>query len=73
MYYAVLCTNWGDLNLYSKEECKGGEIWVNDKCVKNEALTDTSFWLKIVTQWITMSIYIFSLLAPLIFPGRDFE
>ena len=49
MYYAVLCTNWGDLNLYSKDQCLPGEILVDDKCVKNEALTDTSFWLKIVT------------------------
>ena len=73
MYYAVLCTNWGDLNLYSKDECQPGFILVNDVCVSNTSLTNSSFWLKMVTQWITMSIYIFSLLAPLIFPGRDFD
>merc|ERR1719263_555291 len=67
MYYAVLCTNWGDLQLYSGDA-------TNDKNapVATGDGSDTSFWLKIVAEWITMSLYIFSLLAPICFPGRDF-
>lgn len=58
MYYAMLFTNWGNPDLY-----------------KNEDQTDESkraFWLKIVCEWFTMGVYVLSLLAPLIFPNREF-
>lgn len=32
-----------------------------------------TFWLKFVCEWITMFIYVFSLVAPLIFRDRDFN
>lgn len=59
MYMSMLCTNWGNISIF------------NDT-VDFYTANDTSFWLKIVCQWISMSVYIFSLLAPLIFPDRDF-
>ena len=59
MYYAMLFTNWGNPDLY-----------------RNGDQTDESmraFWLKIVCEWFTMAVYVFSLLAPLIFTNRTFE
>jgi hypothetical protein len=57
VYYGMLCTNWGELYLYV------GVTTTTD---------NTAFWMKLVAQWITMSLYIFSLVAPLLFPDREF-
>jgi len=34
--------------------------------------SNTSMWVKITTSWITMLLYGWSLVAPLVFPDRDF-
>ena len=57
MYYAMLCTNWGKLELF------GSTV----------ETSDTAFWLKIVAEWITMLLYLLSLVAPLLCPNRTFE
>jgi len=61
VYYAMVCTNWGELYVFREEGGAG------------EATGNSAFWLKIVSQWVTMSLYIFSLLAPVIFPDRHFD
>ena len=59
MYYAMLCTNWGKLDIFEeKSPVETG---------------DTAFWLKLVAEWITMLLYILSLLAPVICPNRSFD
>lgn len=63
MYYAMLCTNWGNLNVYTDSTI--------NPTVANDG-SDLSFWLKLISEWITMSVYLFSLLAPLFF-DRDFN
>lgn len=32
----------------------------------------TSVWVRICTEWVTAALYIWSLVAPLIFPDREF-
>jgi hypothetical protein len=61
MYYAMLCTNWGQLDIYESD-------YTPDPTKSNK-----SFWLKLVAQWIAMSMYIFSMVAPLLFPNRNYE
>ena len=56
----MLLTNWGNPATFS------------DSTDFFEANT-SSFWIKLVAQWISMAIYLFSLLAPVIFPNRDFS
>ena len=58
IYYAMICTNWGQLSLYTGMEVEPD---------------NTAFWLKMVSQWITMFLYLLSLLAPVLFPNRDFD
>jgi len=58
---AMLCTNWAQPTI------------LDENTVKFFDSNGTSYWLKLVSQWITMSIYIFSLIAPFIFTDRDFS
>jgi len=57
IYYAMMLTNWGNPALFT------------DTTDFFKAST-TSFWVKQVAQWVSLLIYLFSLLGPLLFPGR---
>jgi len=57
MYMAMLLTSWGSL--------ESGDANDGD-------LNKTSMWIKIVTQWICGLLYSWSLLAPTLFPDREF-
>ena len=59
IYYAMLLTNWGSPTILDSTA-----IFFD----KNSY----SFWIQLGAQWISISIYIFSLTAPLCFPDRDF-
>jgi len=59
VYYAMLLTNWGNPTLFT------------DTTNFFQA-NNTSFWVKLVAQWVTIIIYLFSLIAPLLFPDREF-
>lgn len=54
----MLCTNWLNPDLF-----EGG----------SNSNNDSTFWLKFSCEWATMLIYILSLIAPLIFPNRNFD
>lgn len=57
MYSAMLLTGWGNSHL-------------------EEDIVDVgwpSVWVRIVTQWITAFLYIWSLIAPFVLPDRDFS
>jgi len=59
VYYAMLCTNWGNPTVF------------NDTTDFYKSST-ASFWIKLVAQWLSMAIYGFSMVAPIIFPNREF-
>jgi hypothetical protein len=58
MYSAMLLTGWGNANVEEKDIIDVG--W-------------PSVWVRMCTQWITAALYIWSLVAPQIFPDRDFS
>lgn len=58
MYSAMLLTGWGNANMAEKDIIDVG--W-------------PSVWVRIITQWITAGLYMWSLVAPQIFPDRDFS
>ena len=33
----------------------------------------TSVWVKVVSQWVTAALYMWTLVAPLVLPDRDFS
>ncbi|CDW86304.1 membrane protein [Stylonychia lemnae] len=59
IYYAMLLTNWGNPTLF-------------EDTIDFYESNYTSFWIKLVAQWISMAIYLFSMIAPVIFRNREF-
>jgi len=59
LYMAMMLTNWG-----SVEE---------EPLSANPEISETSMWVKIVSQWFGYVIYLWTLMAPMCCPGRDFS
>ena len=60
MYMSMLCTNWGNVTIF-------------DNTTNFFQHSNGSYRLKITAEWITIGIYVFSMVAPLLFPNRDFD
>jgi hypothetical protein len=54
----MLLTGWGSKGMEGKDIIDVG--W-------------PSVWVKIVSQWVTSVLYIWTMLAPMVFPDRDFS
>jgi hypothetical protein len=39
----------------------------------NTGISLESMWFKIVAQWVTWLLYLWTLVAPICLPGRDFS
>eukprot|EP00904_Undaria_pinnatifida_P010895 jgi/Undpi1/6936/HiC_scaffold_21.g09410.m1 len=59
MFYAMMLTNWGDINT-DGESSNPKNGW-------------TAMWLTTTGQWVCYIIYGWTLVAPRIFPDRDFS
>jgi hypothetical protein len=58
-YYAMILTNWGTLQAdYSLAFPKSGSV---------------AMWLQAAGQWIAILLYIWSMIAPKLFPDREFS
>lgn len=58
-YYAMILTNWGTLqSSYDIAVPKSGQV---------------AMWLQASGQWIAILLYIWSMIAPKLFPDRDFS
>ena len=60
LYIAMLLTDWASLSGSDDATINVGRGWA-------------SVWVKIVSSWIVMTLYTWSLIAPLLFPNRDFS
>eukprot|EP00584_Thalassiosira_punctigera_P007072 CAMPEP_0172532890 /NCGR_PEP_ID=MMETSP1067-20121228/5776_1 /TAXON_ID=265564 ORGANISM="Thalassiosira punctigera, Strain Tpunct2005C2" /NCGR_SAMPLE_ID=MMETSP1067 /ASSEMBLY_ACC=CAM_ASM_000444 /LENGTH=462 /DNA_ID=CAMNT_0013317451 /DNA_START=46 /DNA_END=1434 /DNA_ORIENTATION=+ len=58
-WYAMTLTGWGDIE-------KRGNI-------ANPDVGEASMWMIIVSQWISLLLYLWTLVAPTLFPDRDFS
>ena len=58
-WYAMTLTAWGSIE-------KRGTI-------SNPDAGDVSMWMLIVSQWIALLLYLWTLVAPSLFPDRDFS
>jgi len=57
MYACMLLTSWSTNEYSSTEE---------------QFSSAESFWVKVASQWLVMILYIWTLVAPILFPDRDF-
>jgi hypothetical protein len=58
-YYAMVLTNWATLQ--------------NDNKIDNPKAGRAAMWLQASGQWIALLLYIWALIAPRLFPDRDFS
>jgi len=59
-YVAMLLTNWG-------KPVISGQAFFQFQA------SGLSMWIKVVASWITMALYTWTLIAPRVFPDRDFN
>lgn len=60
MWMPMVLTDWGSINV-------GGGV------VSKPSAGETAMWMIIVAQWVALALYIWTLVAPKIFPDRDFS
>jgi len=58
-FYAMSLTGWGSIQ-------SGGNA-------ANPSAGSVSMWMIIASQWLVMALYIWTLVAPRLFPDRDFS
>eukprot|EP00163_Fabomonas_tropica_P012767 TRINITY_DN24127_c0_g1_i2.p1 TRINITY_DN24127_c0_g1~~TRINITY_DN24127_c0_g1_i2.p1 ORF type:complete len:350 (+),score=52.52 TRINITY_DN24127_c0_g1_i2:144-1193(+) len=61
MYMSMLMTGWGDhstSSAYNTYEVNGGAV---------------AFWVRIVSAWVTILVYIWALIAPMVLKNREFS
>jgi hypothetical protein len=58
-WYAMALTGWGTI------ERRGS--------IANPDVSEVSMWMLIASQWIALLFYLWTLVAPSLFPGRDFS
>lgn len=63
MYYCMLCTNWLQPGLFTEGKMVGD--------MSGSKFTQI-YWLKVVSLWISLLIYLYSMIAPMLFPDRQF-
>ena len=60
MYMSMLCTNWGDVSIF-------------ENTTSFFEHSNGSYWLKMSAEWITILLYLTSLVLPLLCPDREFD
>ncbi|KAF9264866.1 TMS membrane protein/tumor differentially expressed protein [Marasmius fiardii PR-910] len=65
MYVAALLT---DANVVSRKPIEGGPTHTNQDVYIGQS--EVAMWMRVISSWICMLLYIWSLLAPVIMPDR---
>jgi len=60
MYVTMLINEWSTINLNTGEMVNVGHDW-------------STVWVKVVSSWIAIGLYVWTLLAPVFFPDRDWS
>lgn len=68
MYMSMLLTNWGSIDAARQIDRAGGDL-----TGRAYDLSAESMWLKFATQWATMLLFGWSVVAPVVCKGRDFN
>ena len=67
VYMSMILTNWGYSNSTGNvESAREADISASQRGV-------ASMWVKVASQWLTFTLYAWTLIAPICFPDRDFS
>ncbi|KAI8919898.1 serine incorporator/TMS membrane protein [Powellomyces hirtus] len=69
MYMAAVITNWSGLSKVTGMDGTGGTGSQVDYAIDKGF---ASVWVKVATGWACIALYAWTLIAPILFPGRDF-
>ena len=65
LYMAMLLTDWGTGSSKSPTDASG--------VVQSSSTGATQMWVKIISQWVAILLYTWTLIAPRMCPDRQFE
>jgi len=71
MYVAMLMTGWGEMNGSGDSGSAPAPSEYDSQYEIDVGYT--SMWIKVGSQWLVALLYIWSLIAPLVFPDREFS
>jgi hypothetical protein len=66
MYLAMVLTNWESVSIFTGDP----KTTADDKIQIGQGMA--SVWVKVISSWFTLILYVWSMLAPVCFPDRDF-
>ncbi|KAJ3037231.1 hypothetical protein HDV00_001863 [Rhizophlyctis rosea] len=66
MYLAMLITNWQTVE-------KTGEVETLSKAVAAVGRSMAAVWVKVVSSWVVLVLYAWTLVAPIVLPDRDWS
>jgi len=64
MYLGMVLTNWQSVRSVAGEEDDGNTILVDQGMV--------AVWVKVISSWFTLLLYLWTMIAPILFPNRVF-
>lgn len=64
LYLAMVLTNWQSVHWISKEDSDESTIMVDQGMA--------AVWVKVISSWLTVVLYVWTMIAPIIFPDREF-
>lgn len=74
LYMAMLLTNWGTGSVQDETGTSPSSSGSGSTVVVHSSSTGLAqMWVKIVSQWVAIVIYVWTLIAPRCFPDRDFS
>mmetsp|Transcript_2696 Transcript_2696/g.4029 ORF Transcript_2696/g.4029 Transcript_2696/m.4029 type:complete len:447 (+) Transcript_2696:86-1426(+) len=66
MFFGMMLTNWGVIQTYSTDSS-------DTSSYSDPKNGEAAMWIAASSQWICISLYIWTLVAPRLFPDRDFS
>jgi len=65
MYLAMVLTNWESVSVFT-----GDTTGTENTILVDQGMA--SVWVKVISSWLTLILFSWSMLAPIFFPDRDF-
>jgi len=65
MYLGMVLTNWQSISFFTGQGLDDGTYYFIDQGM-------SAVWVKMVSSWVTLLLFIWTMIAPIVFPNRKF-